>query len=116
MPMILRLFSERVFHLWLFKVRLPAGAPAPVVLLGMNEYVCQEMKTAPPAQLLTPHGQGLAVREEQSPRFALAPRPGTHSSSDSYTHRQHLGRRAAVTPGLCDHSLGHRASLWARTF
>ena len=98
MPVMPRLFSERVFHLWLFKVHLPAGAPAPVVLMGMNEYVCQEMETAPPAQLLTPRGQGLAVREEQSPRFALAPRPGTHSSSDSYKHRQHLGRRAAVTP------------------
>ena len=61
-------------------MRLRAGAPAPVVLMGMSECVCQETETAPLAQLLAPHGQRLAVREEQSPRFALAPRPGTHSS------------------------------------
>ena len=98
MPVTLKLFSGRVFHLWLFKMHLHAGAPAPVVLVGTSEYICHEMETASLVQFLTARGQGLAVREEQSPRFALAPRPGTHSSSDSYNHRWHLGQRAAVTP------------------
>ena len=117
MPVMPKLFSGPEFHLWLFKgtcvqelcVELSSGLCVCVELssghsgshqqlVGTSEYVCHEMETASLAQFLTARGQGLAVREEQSPRLALAPRPGTHSSSDSYKHRWHLGQRAAVTP------------------
>ena len=107
MPVMPKLFSGREFHLWLFKgtcmqelcVELSSGhSGSHQQLVGTSEYVCHEMETASLAQFLTARGQGLAVREEQSPRLAFAPRPGTHSSSDSYKHRWHLGQRAAVTP------------------